>query len=101
MNSIISKKSGEIQQLCRLHGVVQLAVFGSVLGPDFNEESDVDFLVVFSREKQGNAFHQYFDFKEALEKLLNRNVDLVCHAAIRNPIFRQEVESTSQTVYAA
>lgn len=101
MNSIIADNIDSLRQLCLEHGVVHLAVFGSVLGDGFGVDSDIDFLVIFSRNKKTNAFHQYFDFKEALEKLLNREVDLVCQTAIQNPFFKREVEAQSQTVYAA
>jgi hypothetical protein len=32
---------------------------------------------------------------------LNRQVDLVCDSAIRNPIFRREVDTHKEAVYAA
>lgn len=90
-----------IRQLCRTHAVARLDVFGSVLRSDFKETSDVDFLVFFQRDASTNAFSQYFDFKEALERVLQREVQLVCSNAIRNPHFKQEVEATCQPLYAA
>jgi predicted nucleotidyltransferase len=91
----------EIQHLCRVNGVERLDVFGSVLRDDFSTASDVDFLVVFQRDDATNAFNQYFDFKEALQQLLGREVELVCVNAIRNPHFKREVEQTKQPLYAA
>ena len=90
-----------IRQLCQTHTVERLDAFGSVLRPDFKETSDVDFLVLFQRDASTNAFNQYFDFKEALERILQREVELVCFNAIRNPHFKQEVEATCQPLYAA
>ena len=49
----------------------------------------------------GVIFLQYFEFKEALEAVLGRQIDLVCEGAIRNPHFRQELEATRQSLYAA
>ena len=74
-----------IEILCERHGVLRLDVFGSILRDDFCTESDIDFLVLFKRDEQTNAFNQYFDLKEALEDLLKREIDLVCANAIRNP----------------
>lgn len=91
----------ELRALCEKHQVLRLDVFGSVLTPDFGDKSDIDFLVTFVRGSNINAFHQYFEFKEALEDLLGRNVDLVCANAIRNPYFKEEVEKNSQPLYAA
>ena len=100
-SEILKSNLKHIEILCERHGVVRLDVFGSILRDDFCTESDIDFLVLFKRDEQTNAFNQYFDFKEALEALLHRNVDLVCANAIRNPYFKREVEQTRQPLYAA
>jgi hypothetical protein len=39
------------------------------------------------------------DFKEKLETLLNRQVDLVENQAIRNPIFRRVIDRDKRLVY--
>lgn len=36
-----------IAQFCRRHHIRKLALFGSVLRPDFRDDSDVDVLVEF------------------------------------------------------
>jgi uncharacterized protein len=38
--------------LCEPHGVRRLALFGSTSRDDFNDESDIDFLVEFLPEHQ-------------------------------------------------
>ena len=38
----------DIQQFCRRWKIIELALFGSVLRPDFRPESDVDILVSFA-----------------------------------------------------
>ena len=97
----LDSKIDSIASLCKSHRVTRLDAFGSVLRDDFDHESDVDFLVSFERGDGIDAFRQYFDFKEALEALLGRNVDLVCSNAIRNAVFRAEVEATREPLYAA
>lgn len=89
-----------IQDLCKRFNVKQLFVFGSVNREDFTESSDIDFLVEFNRAGIKGSFDQYFDLKDALEHLLGREVDLVCRRSIKNPIFRQEVESSKREIYA-
>ncbi len=37
----------KIAEFCRRHNIRKLALFGSVLRDDFNEESDVDVLIEF------------------------------------------------------
>jgi len=41
----------------------------------------------------------YFDFKEKLEKLLGREVDLLENQAIRNPIFRKILDRDKKIIY--
>ena len=91
----------QISALCRKHGVAELYAFGSVLRDDFGPDSDVDLLVVFQRDRSTNAFHQFFDFKEGVETLLKRRVDLVCYNAIRNPVFKRAVDQSREPLYAA
>ena len=69
--------------------------------PDFGPESDVDFLVVFDKSRRASAFLQFFEFKEGLEALLGREVDLVTYNSIRNPVFKHAVDETKLLVYAA
>ncbi len=80
----------------------RLDVFGSATGDDFDEtRSDVDLLVEFSYDVPGmSALRQYFGFKEDLETLLGRPVDLVS-GAIDNPFFHAAVAETREYVYAA
>src|SRR5205814_4081425 len=41
-----------VRSLCLRHGIRELFVFGSALGPDFKSDSDVDFLVRLEPEKR-------------------------------------------------
>lgn len=103
MVPLIAGKRAEIEQLCRRHRVRRLEVFGSAArGTDFDpEHSDVDFLVEFEPEADARAFANYFDFKEALEALLGRPVDLVMPGAIENPYLRAGIERSREPVFAA
>lgn len=89
-----------IAALCRQFGVRRLVMFGSALTDGFDEEtSDVDFLVTFG-EVDG-PFDAYFGFKEAVEALLGRPVDLVDPKALENPYFAESVRRHSEELYAA
>lgn len=91
-----------IAQLCVEFGVDQLEVFGSAVREnDFDSQSDFDFLVKFNRKHHLSPFHQYFEFKEALEHLLGRSVDLVEIGAIENPYFLRAIEPERRLLYAA
>jgi predicted nucleotidyltransferase len=99
--AILQSNIQAICDLCEQCDVIRLDAFGSVLRNDFAEESDVDFLVHFRRDGKIDAFSQYFDFKEGLEAILNRRVDLICEAAVRNIYFKRELEATRAPLYAA
>ena len=99
--NVIKEKSEEIRETCKEHKVETLYAFGSAVSDSFSEESDIDLLVIFGQGYEFGAFAQYFDFKEKLEAILNRPVDLVCYQAIRNTVFKHEVDNTKRLLYAA
>lgn len=102
MHPLIEENRARIAELCRLHQVQRLEVFGSILRDDFNPEtSDVDVLADFERDASGRAVGDYFDFKEALEKLLGRKVDVVTAGLVRNPYVRRAIERSKVALYAA
>ena len=98
---IIDDKGEQIVALCQKYAVKELYLFGSTLRHDFTTSSDIDLAVVFSRQGIAGSFDQYFDFKTEVEQLLQRPVDLVCAASVRNSIFRQELNATKRLIYAA
>ncbi len=90
----------QLTELCRKYGVKRLELFGSAARGDFDSQhSDVDFVVDFAEEHGLGAFEQYFGFKEALEQLFERSVDLVEGQAIRNPYFKREIERDRTTIF--
>lgn len=99
--NLIRMNIRRIYELCHLHKVKSLYVFGSVLTPRFNKESDIDLLVKFNKDfiPLSEYADNYFDFQFALEDIFRRKVDLVCDDAIKNPYFRQEVDSKKQLIY--
>ncbi|MDI9432169.1 MAG: nucleotidyltransferase domain-containing protein [Planctomycetota bacterium] len=98
---IVDEKGEKIAALCRKYAVRELSLFGSALRDDFGPHSDIDLAVVFSRNGVAGSFDQYFDFKTELEQLLQRPVDLVCTASVRNSVLRQQMDATKRLIYAA
>lgn len=103
MHELISQRRAEIAALCRRHGVERLEVFGSAAreaGFDL-VRSDADFLVTFSPAARDDL-SAFVDFKQALEALLGRSVDLLEREAIqasRNYIRRRRILAESEPVY--
>lgn len=102
MIALINDNRTAIDQLCRRFHVARLDLFGSAAeGPFDQTSSDVDFLVEFETGHDlGPWLGQYFDFKDELERLLGRSVDLVMAGAMRNPHFIREVNRTRCPLYA-
>lgn len=98
---VVDEIREQIGEACRRHGVRELYLFGSALREDFGPHSDIDLAVVFSRDGVAGSFDQYFDFKAEMEQLLERPVDLVCAASIRNRILQRELDETKRLIYAA
>jgi predicted nucleotidyltransferase len=96
---LIEKNIDTLIGLCKRHKVKELYIFGSILTPKFNDSSDVDFLVQFDNVDILEYADNYFDFKEKLEKLLDREIDLLENQAIRNPIFRKVLDRDKKLVY--
>ena len=101
MHPLIDNNREAIIALCRQYGVRKMEVFGSVLRTDFDADtSDVDVLVEFMSGTTNN-FSNFLDFKNALEALFGRPVDLLELHAIRNRRLRHHIEQSSVPVYAA
>jgi hypothetical protein len=92
----------QIAEICRRHGVRELLLFGSTLGPTgplVRAGSDIDLLVEFLPEKKIGLF-EYLRMQRELEELLQRKVDLVSKHGLK-PQIREEVLSRTWRVYAA
>ncbi len=96
---IIDKNIDTIRALCNKHRVARLFVFGSILTDDFNKSSDIDLLVDFSGVDLFYYADNYFDLKTSLEKLLERQVDLLENKAIKNPYLRKSIDSSKLLIY--
>jgi len=99
MNEIIATSRPIIAQICKVHGVRKLELFGSGVGDLFDQEtSDFDFVVDFADRSPGYA-RRYLSLAESLESLLGRKVDLITERSIRNPYLRSSIDATKETIY--
>lgn len=97
--NLLEKYSDSIKSLCVKYKVRELYAFGSVLGQDFNEASDIDLLVNFDAMNLANYTNNYFNFKFSLEEMFNRPVDLVEERALKNPYFKEAISNSRLLVY--
>ncbi len=97
--NIIEENIDSLISLCKQHKVKELYLFGSVVTSGFNKDSDIDLLVQFYNVDILEYADNYFDFKEKLEKLFSREIDLLENQAIRNPIFRKILDRDKKLIY--
>ncbi len=96
---VIQNHIEEVRRLCEKHHVTEMYTFGSVLDDNFSPRSDIDFLVTFSGVSPLEYFDNFMDFKEALEGLFSRNVDLVETQTLKNPILKQSIDRSKVLIY--
>jgi uncharacterized protein len=102
MNRIITDKLNELIKLCDTYNVKNLYAFGSVCSTNFNDTSDVDFLVIFDEKISITEYTEnYFELHYKLEKLFERKIDLMTDNSLSNPFFIKSIEQSKQLIYAA
>lgn len=89
-----------IADFCRRWKVTEFALFGSAIRDDFRPDSDVDVLVTFEADAPWSLW-DLSRMRAELERIFDREVDLVEKKALRNPFRRQAILSNQRVIYAA
>lgn len=87
-----------IMAFCEHYHVRELALFGSVLRPDFSRESDVDVLL----DLDPTGHHTLFDLVEMQDRfsvIFHRKVDVVTRAGVSRSPLARKILSKCQVVY--
>ena len=98
---LIEMNIDKIIALCKKYKVAKLWVFGSILTPRFNDDSDVDFLVDFDENRIDllDYADNFFNFIHEIEAVVGRKVDMVVNKSIKNRFFRADVDETKHLIY--
>ncbi len=72
-------------ELTAKYSVNSIGLFGSVVRSDFNENSDIDVIVDFSKP----IGIEFIDLANYLEKVFKRKIDLVSKKGIKERYFRE------------
>lgn len=88
-----------IAEFCRANQIARLALFGSVLGQAFREDSDVDILVEFHPDARV-GYLAMARMARQLSEMLGRTVDLRTPAELHRS-FRESVLAGAVTEYVA
>jgi predicted nucleotidyltransferase len=90
---------GSLIKLCDNYNVDKMYLFGSALGPDYTDQSDIDFLVKFKPIDLATYFDNYMNFKENLKALLGREIDLLEEQTLKNPVLIASINRSKELIY--
>ena len=92
----------KLMLLCDDWQITEVALFGSILGDQFRDDSDVDLFISFSPIAKVTLLDLYTIECEFSRLFQNRPVDLVTRRAIEqshNSIRRNNILGTAQVIY--
>jgi uncharacterized protein len=90
----------DIEKIARKYDINELSVFGSALRNDFDQESDIDFLIEF-KKSENISLIDIIEIKEYLESITKRRVDIVEPAGLKNPYRKEAILRTREILYVA
>jgi len=100
MNTIIQENKSKLNKMFQSHKIKNAYVFGSALGDEFNENSDIDLLINFEENieplERGDLWWSLY---ENLQDLFHRKIDLITEASLKNKYFIQELNNTKVLIY--
>jgi predicted nucleotidyltransferase len=89
----------QLSELCDLHRVDRMYMFGSASRGQMTDESDVDLLVRFKPFDVALYFENYMALKSKLGQLLGREVDLLEEQTLSNPYLIRSIERDKHLIY--
>ena len=97
---LLQNKLPELKKIFREHKVKKAYAFGSVCTNQFNENSDIDFLIGFEENmdplEEGENHLRLYDL---VENLFSRPVDLIVEKSVKNPYFIKVMNKTRVPIY--
>ena len=92
----------QLVDFCQRWGIIELALFGSVIRDDFRSDSDIDVLVKLTPNHSWGL--EFIQMREELSTLFQRPIDLLTLQSImnsRNILRRQTILDTAEIIYVA
>ena len=100
MIKIISSNINRIESLFKTHKIEKAYVFGSAATGNFDENSDLDFLIKFqSGLKPLEKGELWWGLHDSLRSFFNREIDIVTESSLKNPYFIKELNETKELIY--
>lgn len=100
MHDLITDNLQKIIALCKKYRAKVLHVFGSILTPRFNENSNMDFSATFHPETVPLvAGENRTQFCIDIQELMGRKIGLADEDYLKNTYFIEELNETKQLIY--
>ncbi len=102
MQLIIEKRIDDLKSICQTLKIKRLYIFGSAVSEEFNDRSDIDFLISFDDNLSVEEYtNNYFSLHYKLKELFNREIDIVTERTLSNPYFIESINETKKLIYEA
>ena len=98
-NGIIISEE-DIRKIVIKYQIKEIAVFGSSIRDDFDDDSDIDMLIEF-HHSEAISLYDIIDIQEYFETITKRAIDIVEPAGLCNPYRRAHISKTKEILYAA
>lgn len=95
MSLFLKQYQSAITKLAQKHNISYLAVFGSQARGDANPDSDVDFIVDFSKRK---SLFDVIQVESEFEELLGKKVEMVTERSLK-PLLRDQINKDKQVLF--
>jgi hypothetical protein len=99
MQRIIEDNKDKIKTLCTMYNVKSLFAFGSVCTDKFNDQSDIDLLIIFKPMDYGDYADSFLTLADKFEELFKHPVDLITDKSLSNPYFINSINQTKTLIY--
>ncbi len=100
LKEAINYKMAEFLALCKAHNVENLYAFGSSITEQFREDSsDIDLLIELQNQDPIERGENLMSIWDKFEYFFQRKVDLLTNSSIKNPILKQNIDSTKVLIY--
>lgn len=95
----LSNHIDQIRKICASNNIKTLFAFGSITTEEFRRDSDIDLVVEIDENDPVSYSDDYFNLKFGLEKILNRQIDLLEMKVIKNPYLKKQIDKNKVLVY--
>lgn len=100
ISQLIKAKYADFLDLCKVHKVAKIYLFGSSVSGDFDiHHSDVDLLVEINEADPLEKGEILLSLWDQLEFFFDRKVDLLTEDSLKNPYLKNNIEKTKRLIY--